>query len=156
MSYDDYVQHLLNKYGAAECDYFINETCKSKNKKISRSSEGLFCHHIDENKEILLSTPEVARNKPFAHQKADRLVYANYLEHLLLHIKIVEEDKEHNGLGLGGVLMISGTINDFYRHGKADGWRKIAMSHVDGKFDEYIAIMQYFQEFVKGGFVWQG
>ena len=50
MTYDEYVKYLINKYGAAEYDYFCNENCKSKNKKNSRTAEGLFCHHIDENK----------------------------------------------------------------------------------------------------------
>ena len=150
MSYDRYVAHLLNKYGAAKYDYFCNESCKSKNSKISRTQEGLFCHHIDENKEILLSTPEIARQRPFEYQKANRLVYANYLEHLLLHIKIVEGDKENRGVGLGGVIMISGAINDYFRHKRADGWRKYAMAHVKNRYDDYIAILHYFQNIAVG------
>lgn len=149
MSYDMYVKYLIQKYGPAEYDYFCTEQCKSKNKKISRTKEGLFCHHIDENKEILLSTPEVARIRPFAYQKADRLVYANYLEHLLLHIKIVEDDVENKGLGLGGVLMICGAINDYYRHGRADGWRKNAMAHLDEKQEDYIQAMLHFKDMVE-------
>lgn len=148
MSYDEYVDYLLQKYGPSQYDYFCNESCKSKNSKISRSKEGLFCHHIDENKEILLSTPEVARIRSFAYQKADRLVYANYLEHLLLHVKIVEEDNEKRGLGLGGVIMISSAINDYFRHGKADGWKRNAMAHVKENYHAYIAIMKHFKEFV--------
>ena len=148
LSYDEYVKYLLDKYGPAQYDYFCNKSCKSKNSKISRSQEGLFCHHIDENKEILLSTPEVARQRPFEYQKAERLVYANYLEHLLLHIKIVEEDNEGRGLGLGGVIMISGAINDYFRHHKADGWRKYAMEHVKGRYNDYISILEYFQNII--------
>lgn len=148
MSYDEYVDYLIGKYGPAKYDYFCNEMCKSKNSKNSRSGEGLFCHHIDENKEILLSTPEIARVRPFEYQKADRLVYANYLEHLLLHVKIVKEDVEQKGLGLGGVIMISSAINDYFRHGRADGWKKHAMAHVKGNYDDYIIIMKHFKEFV--------
>lgn len=149
MSYEQYVSYLLIKYGSAKYDYFCNESCRSKNSKISRSKEGLFCHHIAENKEILLSTPDIARTHPFDYQKSHNLVYANYLEHLLLHIKIVEEDKSHSGLGLGGVLMICGAINDYYRHGLADGWRVYATAHLDGKFNEYIQMMQYFQNIIR-------
>lgn len=149
MSYDDYVVYLLRKYGPAQYDYFCNESCKSKNSKNSRSSEGLFCHHIAENKEILLSTPEVARMHTFEYQKAHNLVYANYLEHLLLHIKIVEEDITNEGLGLGGVIMISSAMNDYYRHRLADGWRKYAMDQIKNRYDDYIAVMQYFNNIVK-------
>ena len=129
-------------------DYFCNESCRSKNNKASRSQEGLFCHHIAENKEILLSTPEVARTHPYEYQKAENLVYANYLEHLLLHIKIVEEDEENRGLGLGGVLMICGSMNDYYRHGLASGWRLAAANQIKNKYNDYILVMQYFQSII--------
>jgi hypothetical protein len=148
MSYEEYVQHLIEKYGPAKYDYFCNTQCKSKNSKISRSSEGLFCHHIAENKEILLSTPEIARAHPFEYQKAHNLVYANYLEHLLLHIKIVEEDIERRGLGLGGVIMISSAINDYYRHRLSSGWRKYATDHIRYRYGDYITIMRYFKNIV--------
>jgi hypothetical protein len=147
MPYDEYVNYLLKKYGPAKYDYFCNEKCKSKNSKNSRSSEGLFCHHIDENKEILLSTPEIARSRSFAYQKSNRLVYANYMEHLLLHIKIVQEDTEQEGLGLGGVIMISSAINDYFRHGRADGWKGHAMVHVKENYNDYIIIMKHFKDF---------
>lgn len=148
MSYAEYVAYLLEKYGPAKYDYFYNENCKSKNNKNSRSAEGLFCHHVDEDKEILLSTPEIAQVNSFEYQKADRLVYADYLEHLLLHVKIVEEDEKKNGCGLGGVIMISSVLNDYFRHGRADGWKRNAMKHVDGKYEKYIEIMRRFKEFV--------
>jgi hypothetical protein len=33
LSYDDLCQYLLEKYGPAEHDYFVNESCQSKNRK---------------------------------------------------------------------------------------------------------------------------
>ena len=87
MTYDELVDYLLKKYGPAQYDYFCNESCKSKNSKVSRTNEGLYCHHIDENKAILLSNDKFAVNNPFEYQKANRLVYCNVLEHLILHIK---------------------------------------------------------------------
>ena len=87
-NYDELVQFLLKKYGPAKYDYFMNELCSSKNKKVTRTSEGLYCHHIDEDKEIMLSNDTLARRCPFAYQKADRLVYCNILEHFLLHILV--------------------------------------------------------------------
>ena len=50
MNYDEFVSYLLKKYGPAKYDYFTNATCKTKSKRISRTKEGLFCHHIDEDK----------------------------------------------------------------------------------------------------------
>lgn len=73
----------------------------------------MFCHHIDENKAIKLSKPEFAIN-PFAYQKADRLVYCDILEHLILHIKIYEETK-NTCLGIAGAIaFICPEINDYY------------------------------------------
>lgn len=148
MSYAQLVQHLLDKYGPAKHDYFNTPECKSKSTKLSRTKEGLFCHHIAENKEILLSTPEVARMHPFEYQQKHNLVYANYIEHLLLHIKIVQEDEESRGVGLGGVIMISSILNDYYRHRKADGWKRFATDVIKDNYEDYITIMKHFQAFV--------
>lgn len=91
MNYKSAISFLWNKYGKVQYDYFCNENCSSENKKIQRSCEGLFLHHIDEDKYINLSQREVAKIYPYEAQKADRLVYCNYLEHLILHIKIFEQ-----------------------------------------------------------------
>lgn len=77
MSYDELVRYLLSKYGKAQYDYFLNDRCISKNRKVTRTSEGLFCHHIDENIYYNLSETQFAKKSPFASQKADRLVYCN-------------------------------------------------------------------------------
>ena len=55
----------IQEYGKAKGDYFLTETCASKNKKITRTSEGLYCHHIDEDKAIMLSTDKFAIKKYF-------------------------------------------------------------------------------------------
>ena len=91
MNYKELVTYLLNKYGPSKYDYFHNNTYKTKNKKVTRTQDGLFCHHIDEDKAEDLSNPKLAMQYPYEYQKADRLVYCNYLEHLLLHIQIGEE-----------------------------------------------------------------
>ena len=96
MSYQELVGYLLKKYGAAQYDYFVNESCKSKNKKAMRTSERLFCHHIDEDKAIMLSHDEWATKNPFSYQITDRLVCCNYSEHFMPHIKIVEELRSSN------------------------------------------------------------
>ena len=120
LSYKELVDSLLIRYGTCKYDYFTGKDCSNKNQLVSRAKEGLYCHHIDEDKAIELSNPERARKNPFRYQKADRLVYCNLLEHLLLHIKIVEEPRhvdanplELPGIG-GAVNFISRQINDFY------------------------------------------
>lgn len=88
LSYDQLTQFLLKKYGAAEYDYFCKSNCKTKDKRVSRTKEGLICHHICEKYALYLSDNVSASKKPFEYQKAENLCYCNYLEHFLLHIKI--------------------------------------------------------------------
>ena len=154
MPYFDYVEYLIEKYGPAQYDYFHNKFCVSKNNKISRTAEGLFCHHIDEDKAIMLSEPEVAREQPFEYQKASRLVYCNFLEHLLLHIKILTEDlaneeEGRRGVGLGGAMMLWRQLNGFYIGRKAVGWKKNVFGVVKDKYDEYISIMQHLKSVIE-------
>jgi hypothetical protein len=144
LTYKEYVAFLLEKYGPAVCDYFANEQCKSKSSKISRTKEGLFCHHIDENKEILLSTPEVARLHPFEYQKKEHLVYCNIIEHLLLHVKIVQEcSKDNPSLGVGGVSMITAQINGYYDNPPTSGWQINAYNVIKDNYDDYINLLAY-------------
>ncbi|WP_253723458.1 hypothetical protein [Spiroplasma citri] len=86
---------------------------------ITRGNEGLYIHHIDEDKAIMLSTPAYAKKNPFDYQKADHLVYCNLLEHLVLHIKIVEypNPAQNSGetCGVGGIYnYIVPELNDIY------------------------------------------
>lgn len=150
MSYQGLVDYLLEKYGPAQYDYFINDSFRSKNKKVSRSAEGLECHHIDEDKAIMLSSPQYAARNPFEYQKAERLVYCNVLEHLILHIKIVEEPRplEANEMelpGIGGIInFLCPQINDYYngyeykREHQIRKFEKIA-----DNFDDYIGVLNY-------------
>lgn len=151
MSYQELVDYLLAKYGAAKYDYFCSETCKSKNPKVARSQEGLECHHIDEDKAIMLSNPRWATRNPFEYQKADRLVYCNVLEHLILHIKIVEEPRnvDANMLelpGLGGVInYLCPQINDYYNGYEYKRPYEIKkFSLIADNFDDYIGVLKYF------------
>lgn len=151
MTYDELVDYLLKKYGPAQYDYFCNESCKSKNSKVSRTNEGLYCHHIDENKAILLSNDKFAVNNPFEYQKANRLVYCNVLEHLILHIKIVEEPKNENAnqmeiQGIGGaVCFICPQINDYFNGYEFKQQYLINIfSLIENNFNDYIDILEYF------------
>ena len=156
MPYDDLCQYLLDKYGASKYDYFVNESCRSKSRKISRSSEGLFCHHMDEDKAILLSNPKWAVKNPFEYQKAERLVYCNALEHLILHIKIAEEPKkqdanEMESQGIGGALsFLIPELNHCYSGYK---YKRPHEQHIYGliadNFDDYIKILKYWRKITK-------
>ena len=155
MSYQDIVSALLKKYGSAKHNYFKDTACKAKNPLVTRTNEGLFCHHIDEDKAIMLCNDKFAVNNSFEYQKADRLVYCNLLEHLLLHVKIAENpspDANENELpGIGGAInFICKDLNDIYS-GKefSDEWRKNIADKVNDNFDDYIIILRYLWNIVE-------
>lgn len=156
LSYKELVKFLINKYGPAKYDYFCNETCISKNKNVTRTDEGLYCHHIDEDKAILLSNDNYARQNPFEYQKADRLVYCNLLEHFLLHILIVEEPKnkdanqnEIQGIG-GAVCIMSKQLNDLYNGYKYSlKWMINTTNVVKYDYDSYILMLKRLWNVIK-------
>lgn len=150
LSYDELCDYLVDKYGPAEYDYFINETCRSRNRKVSRASEGLCCHHRDEDKAIMLSDTNWATKNPFEYQKANRLVYCNSLEHLILHIKIVKEPKKANAnefetQGIGGVVMyMVPALNQCYSGFEySREYERKLYGLVRDNFDGYIKILKY-------------
>ena len=149
MSYDDLVQFLINKYGPAKYDYFTNEYCTIKNKNVTRTSEGLYCHHIDEDKAIMLSNDKFAGQNPYEYQRANRLVYCNFLEHLLLHILIVEEPKKLNAnkneiQGIGGAVdFICKQLNDLYNgYEYKQEWMINTTSVVKNDYESYILMLR--------------
>lgn len=107
--YVTYCNYLLNKYGRVQGDYFTSSF--SQNLAIKRRDEELFLHHIKEDTVANLSDVEVAKSNSFDYQKAENLVYANLLEHILLHIIIGEQNK---GLGFCGAEIMIAQANDFY------------------------------------------
>ena len=147
-TYDELVECFLNKHGAAKYDYFHTPECKSFQKKNSRTKEGLEIHHIDENRYPDLSE---FKDAPFECQKADRLVYVNVLEHLLLHIKIDEECKKginpYNKTSLGhpGIIWISERINGYFMYSSnLKGWNLNMFKVISDYFDDYVAILTYY------------
>ncbi|GFH42199.1 hypothetical protein Hs30E_07500 [Lactococcus hodotermopsidis] len=118
-NYDEAVVFLLKKYGPATADYYSEKSynrfkageIKSIAKgKISRTSEGLYCHHIDEDKVIMISTQDVIKmlDIPYDYQRKERLVYCDLIEHGILHVLIAIENKNKSTLGTVG---IGGYIN---------------------------------------------
>lgn len=150
MSYKELVDHLLNKYGPAEHFYFRTTALSSVNPKVSRSTEGLFCHHIDEDKAIKLSSISNAKKNPIEYQNADRLVYCNLIEHLLLHIKITLEPRHpdanpNEDVGIGGIKFITDIINDYYNgyEFKKD-YLITATKVIENNLEDYTAILRTF------------
>ena len=104
--------------------------------------ERLLSGGFDEDKAIMLSNDKFAAANPFEYQKANRLVYCNLLEHLLLHVKIAEnpnaQANENELPGIGGAInFICKDLNDIYA-GKefTDDWRKTVAEKVKDNFTQ--------------------
>lgn len=122
MTYDEYVDSLLKTYGPVEEPYYTDSSFYEKNKNIVRTDEGLVIHHIDEDKILDLSSIEDGiedQEDYFKYQLPERLVYCNYVEHMILHMKIVEKEllkqvSERNNskpVGIGGFVILVAEIN---------------------------------------------
>lgn len=135
-NYDEAVDFLLQKYGSAQDDYFreksykrfMNNEIKSITKgKISRTSEGLYCHHIDENRMLKPSDKNFVKKYkiPFEYQKKERLVYCDLIEHSILHALIAKETSLEFGYP-GFMAYLEPTIEEWYLDKKIPniGWMK--------------------------------
>ena len=160
MDYDEQIEYLLKKYGPAKYDYFVSEDNLTKNRSISRTAEGLECHHIDENIIPTLSDPDIASIYSYDYQRKERLVYCNLLEHLLLHIKIgqdryyenhktMEVNRSINELITHGVNMLSMQINRLYEEdGSKLRWEQNCYEAIKDNYDDYIEMLKSFQYYI--------
>ena len=136
MSYKEIVDYLLEKYGVATDDYFreksykrfFNDEVKNIGKgKTSRTSDGLYCHHIYENQFEKMADVNYIRFQqiPFEYQKKEHLVYCDLVEHAILHAIISNETEGSRGIKGLRVFMIP-NIEEWYiyeNHQKLD-WEK--------------------------------
>lgn len=108
LTYAEAVKLLLERHGNSSDDYyreksydrFLKREIKTITRgKYSKTSEGLFCHHIAENKYLNLSdTLYILRNKySFELQKKEQLVYCDLFEHIILHALIAKETEGKYG-----------------------------------------------------------
>ena len=116
---------LLNKqYGEVTDNYykeksynkFLNGEIKSISKgKFSKTKEGLYCHHVFENKYDNLSNANfISHYKyPFDYQKKENLVYSDLFEHLILHTLIAKESNGIHGLA-GYFAFILPNVEEWY------------------------------------------
>ncbi|WP_206613204.1 hypothetical protein [Latilactobacillus curvatus] len=109
MSYEDVVNKLIIKYGAVNDDYFRkasyerflkNEIKHITKGKYAKGNEGLYTHHVAEIRALDLSNENVIKHfRPlFDYQKKENLVYADLVEHLILHALITKETNGEFGL----------------------------------------------------------
>ena len=159
MTYYELLDYLLEKYGSAKYDYFTKPECKYKNKKVSRTKEGLYCHHMDEDEGGNLSDPFSAKEQCFEWQKKERLVYCNAIEHLILHIKInilrqkgmlkVPMDISHF-FTTGGVFWLTMILNDMYMNGASKvEWMEPCYERIKENYNDYISLMKSYIRYIE-------
>ena len=149
MTYLEYCDYLQEKYGVGLCDFMTKSF--NKNPKVTRTKEGLIAHHKMEDRMILLSTRNVAKDYPFEWQQKENIVYCDYLEHLLLHvlITIFPAEKTYfpkDYVGVGGIItFIAPELNDVYSGWiTKQTWRRNCHLRVLNDKDVYLAILKQY------------
>lgn len=154
LSYYEYCDYLQNKYGIGKANYFYPSL--NKNSKVSRTNEGLIAHHKLETEACLLSTPSIAMRFPYEWQKAENIVYCDYLEHLFLHILMSEinerqDEDMDDDIPLirypGGILVfLIPELNDVYSGWETNmQWRKNCYEKIIKDKDVYLALVKRFK-----------
>ena len=120
LDYLSLCKYLQKKYGLPECPYFLTKNSANPTTKNKRTNEGLFLHHIFENELPDLGKRPIMAITPFEWQMPENLLYCNYLEHYLLHLKITKEGKSIKGLkilGIGGIINhFCEALNYYFEH----------------------------------------
>lgn len=163
MTYEELQGYLIQKYGGAVCDYFATQECRSKSKKISRTKEGLYCHHMDEDKGGNLANPAQAKMQPFEWQRKERLVYCNILEHLILHIKIaIKRQKDFlekpydmiHFFSTGGIFVLCEDINEmFVNNGTSVEWIKRCYEEIRENYEDYIIVIKALLTYIDKNYI---
>lgn len=161
MTYNEVCNYLKKKYGEIKQSYFATSTCASPNRRIKRTKEGLFIHHIKEDRKIMLSHKEVALKYPFSYQEGENLVYCDFLEHLILHYKIVEEFLTEKSIeetklivGFGGIVnFMVPELNDYFFRGFIPSleWKQNCLSKVSKNRREYEDFLYRFKYLIYSG-----
>lgn len=144
LSYLEYCDYLQDKYGIGLADYMTKSFNPSK--KCKRTKDGLIAHHKMEDHATILSTKETAQLCPIEWQSKENIVYCDYLEHLLLHVKItIYRHHYKDNLGIGGVYLIASELNDLYSGWQPrQEWRKTCCSKVINDKEIYFEILKDF------------
>ena len=103
-------EYYVKKYGHPPKDYFVNDSFRTISSNNHKIKEGLIIHHIDEDKVINLAKKDIAKKHFFTYQQKERLIYCNYLERLLLYMKILENDLHQKSKN---IKVVKDKINEF-------------------------------------------
>lgn len=155
LTYLEYCDYLQSKYGIGRADYMTKDFVL--NRKALRTGEGLMIHHIYEDHAIQLSVYDYASENPYEWQLAKNLVYCDYLEHLFLHILIVEnpskEKNKNEAVGIGGIINhLVPQLNDLYSGWipQKKQWRQRCFDRVKESKDVYLVLVKRFKDLQKG------
>lgn len=111
MSYKNLVVFLQKKHGPVRDDYFreksyarflAGEIKHPVKGKVAATDLGLYTHHVAEDRFESLGLPVYIQKYqyPFSLQRKEMLVYADIIEHTILHAVIIKENpKEYSGGG---------------------------------------------------------
>lgn len=151
MTYREQLQYLKQKYGAVPENYFLDVNCTRKSKKNSRTEEGLFVHHdfeYDPANPLVndLGKKELAVQFDYMYQHAENLTYCNWLEHLMLHIKInYLRTMQLNCVIRDGVVNhFIPDLNDMYRYRvKLLPWQQNCFKVIEDNYDDYVMIVEH-------------
>ena len=133
---------MREKYGKISNNYF------EMTKRNIESRCGLLCHNIDEDKMIMLTNNAVAKSNGYKYQIPEKLVYCNMLEHLLLHIKIMEDFKIDGRTklhwGVGDTTIICRYINDCYNNPYPKSLYTLdRFNQIRYNMDDYVETLQH-------------
>ena len=149
LKYQDICAYYAQKYGHPRKDYFANDSYRTISSNNQKMKEGLFLHHIDEYKVINLAQKEIAQQQPFSYQKKERLIYCNYLERLLLYIKIFKynaQQKNKNTKLIADKISnsIISEINDIFSGMKYESLAKnYAIQAIVKQKENYLVLLDY-------------
>ncbi len=153
MTYYEYCDHLQDKYGIGLSDYMTKTFHKKR--EVTRTREGLYVHHKQEDRVSQLGTPEIAKDWPFEWQQKENLVYCDFLEHLWLHVLICKypspEKDPDEIVGIGGLLQFMiPELNDLYSGWKTkQAWQQNCHNKVKNNKDVYYEILKEFIVFLR-------
>ena len=151
MNLQEQYDYLKQKYGRVPENYFMDVNCTRKSTKNGRGIEGLFVHHdyeYDPANPLVnnLSKPEMAKQFDYMYQHAENLTYCNYLEHLIIHIKINLLRKEQLGHYINDALVnfMIPELNDWYRYlVPLKPWQEVTFSLIEENYSDYCDLIEY-------------
>ena len=144
MSYTQYCDYLQNKYGIGLADYMTQSFNKSP--AVSRGKEGLFAHHKMEDCVPNLSNPKVAKLYPVEWQAKENIIYCDYLEHFLLHLKIRRSyGVDHNYCNPAIENYMIPELNDYFSgYVPPEDWKRAVANRIKDNKEVYLQLLTWY------------